>query len=49
VKDLPHAATEDREEVKARRRAVRAALAKGGTDPLWTVPSPPSPAPSPGP
>ncbi len=37
VKDLPQAATEDVEEVKARRRAVRAALGQPGGEPLWTV------------
>lgn len=46
VKDLPQAATEDLEEVKARRRAVRAALAQPVSDVLWTVPAPPGAPPA---
>lgn len=40
VQDLPQAATEDLEEVRARRRAVREALARPTSDPLWTVEAP---------
>lgn len=44
VRDLPQAATEDVEEVKARRRTVRTALAQPGGDVLWTVePAAPQP------
>jgi hypothetical protein len=42
VRELPQAATEDVEEVKSRRRAVRDALAQPFGDPLWTVESAPS-------